>query len=143
MSSVKSFLCVFLNFEMGTENKYSLNINLFIYLVRLVGEALDYFVHSLQVYLYRRKVHTETPSNIAGPFEKDVIVTLNLLPSLYVLNCSWHQWFDVAEEHKIINEYLFENSTFIKGLDYVLRKDHNRLTWFIEMIKLCPAVVQL
>ena len=135
---IKSFLSVFLNFKTESENHYSWDRGLFESFVRLVLETYDYVVSVLK---RKRRAHIESSPSILESFRKDEVVILNLLQSLYILNSSWHQWFDIAEENKIINESLFESFLLNCYLLDELEVKSEKLSSFFDVAKLCPVTV--
>ena len=59
------------------------------------------------------------------------------------MNSSWHQWFDIAEERKLIEEDLFGWEEFEWCLEEELKRKNGRMPWFKDMIKLCPAIAKM
>ena len=96
-------------------------------------------VYLLREFFADTKMHSNSLFNIE-PFEQDVIISLKLLQCLYVLNSSWHQWFDIFEERKLIDEHLFICHDFTRCLEEELKCENGRLSWFVNMVKLCPVV---
>lgn len=138
---IKSFLMVFIKFEV-TGNHHVYNSRTFKNLVRLLGETLVFLITSLKVTFHgKTNTHDTFPLSIIDRLEKDIIITLKLLQSLYVLNGSWHQWFDIEEEHKLIDDNIFRNLILYVTLRDLLRDGTTKLSWFIELLKICPAVL--
>ena len=143
-SDIKAFLSIFLKFKSGAEDTYAWSGCLFQSLVCLVGESLGFFLSVLDTKLYSyNSEHDEASKSAIDNYERDIIVLLNLLQSLYILNSSWHQWFDIMEEKKIIGEEFFESSMFTLLLEMDFEDKTERLPWFIKMTEICPVVANL
>ena len=143
-SDIKAFLSIFLKFKSGAEDTYAWSGCLFQSLVCLVRESLDFFLSVLSNTLScNESVHSESSRCAIDNYERDIIVLLNLLQSLYILNSSWHQWFDIMEEKKIIGEKFFKSNRFKRLLGKEFDDETGRLPWFIKMTEICPVVANL
>ena len=138
---IKSFLTALVCFETGSENNYTWRSNYFEKLVLLLVGTLDYVVSiSCNVTSSYRKTNIYCPLSTVERFKNDAIVTVQILESLYVLNSTWHQWFDIIEDNNLIEGNLFESWC----LYYRFAEDmeeHVNDEWLVNLIKMCPATV--
>ena len=127
---IKSFLTVFLSFETDIEDSYRCNNDLFYKLVRLVVKALEFFYfHNKN--LGHIQVHLRTMGTVPT-------VIMEVLESLNVLNTSWHEWFDIGVENKIISEHCF-SSTRVDA--YAESKEYFKDESFANFITICPETI--
>ena len=141
---IKSFLTVFLEYVDVGDKQYTWRNHAYKNLVILTVKSLEYLVSVLYRILngYDEVHCLEVPSKIVKLFEMDIAVTLNLLQSLYVLNTTWHQWFHMLKNSKIIDDTSFRSSIFNSYLDSEMKYKTKRMLWFSELTKLCPAVIK-
>ena len=137
---IKSFLTVFLSFEIGTGNNYTWKSNLFRKLVWLVVTSLNYIL--CRVRDIRRcctEVNSDSPLSTIGRLQNDAVITVKLLESLHILNGTWYQWFDIVFENKIIEDNLFESSMLYTSPEYL--DEQIKDVWLMGLIKTCFATV--
>lgn len=137
---IKTFLTVFLNFQTDSEHHFTWNNNIFEKLVRLVVASIDFLVVSMDKMLCVGEKHNGDILCTVRFFQKDIIVALDLMQSLHVLNGSWHQWFDIVNSHKIVDDEVFVSQTLSDMFESELY-DGAKLEWFVKMTKMCPAFV--
>ena len=153
---IKSFLTVFLSFEIGTGNNYTWKSNMFEKLVLLGVNTLDYLfdtsalidrdeIDSLNDIYYIEYNYSEIPVRNTESFKNVAIVTMELLESLYILNSSWHEWFDIGVENKLIEDRLFESRSLNVRCckEYKKYDDHQTISdkWIASLSTICPATV--
>ena len=138
---IKTFLTVFLNFKTDIDYHFMWNSNVFEKLVRLVVRSLDFLVVTVDKMLCMGQKHNGDALLAIRRFQKDISVTLGLMQCLYVLNGSWHQWFDIVDSHKIIDNEVFLSQTLSEMFESELNDETTKLKWFISVTKMCPAFV--